>query len=205
MLDGIGSKFVPARPGEWRDVPSPAPAKLHPSESASSKSVGAGDVGRFGDLGRLYEARGREWAEAVRIRQLDRRLSKIDERIGALLEELNQVKLYPPYPADEPRRAAAIRQFNGVAAEVARLAPERQLSKLPDNASTEVATAALERLQQTRLAVEQRRQELVVRFAADDPAEKEAERQSEDARTQLGDTPEQGLTRTTSDLLRQLS
>jgi hypothetical protein len=75
-------------------------------------------VGHLSELGQLFEARGRSWAEAIRIRELAQQLSKSG---GGRKGPSIQVKLYPPYPPDEPPQAATIRRFNGITAEVERI------------------------------------------------------------------------------------
>ncbi|MEO8449487.1 MAG: hypothetical protein ABI647_06845, partial [Gemmatimonadota bacterium] len=66
-----------------------------------------------------------------------------------------QVKIYPPYPVDEPRRAAVIRQFNGVAAQIereltGRLSPAAvSLPRLAPDAGAKEADQAAARLGET--------------------------------------------------------
>src|SRR5688572_16958314 len=100
IADGIGPRFTPAEAHGWRDsAPSTPVRRGWVSQTPGGPS--AGEIGRFGAFGSLYEARGREWAEAVQVRQLDRRLGKLSERVTALRDVLEQVKFYPPYPVNE--------------------------------------------------------------------------------------------------------
>ncbi len=124
---------------------------------------GAGAVGRFGDLGRLFESRGHQWAEAVKLRQQDGKLSQLARQIDSVTTNLVPVKLYPPYPPDESRRAQAIRDFNGVAAEVAKVVgPEigAGLAPLPNQATTGEAERAITGLSQAGQAVAAARQDI---------------------------------------------
>ncbi len=141
ITDGVGSSIAPA--GTFGRPTLAAPPRPIAGRGAGSFSD-AGAVGRFGDLGRLWEGRGRAWAEAVRIHQLDRRLGRFAERVTETQQRLEQVKLYPPYPINESRRAEAIRQFNGLAAEALRLIDaDASPGALPERASTAEAEAAL--------------------------------------------------------------
>jgi hypothetical protein len=155
----------------------------------------------------LYLDSSQRWAAAVRTRQADQQLGQLSTRLLDTHYELTQVKLYPPYPVDEPRRAAAIRQFNGVAAEVARLVPQEKLNPLPNHASTAEATTALDALVRARAAVDAKRTELVqqARGPAGLPSDSEAEQQAQDLRAGFQNTEDSGIARAASPLLRQLS
>jgi hypothetical protein len=120
-----------------------------------------------------------------------------------LHQELDQVKLYPPYPIDEPRRAAAIRQFNGVAAEVARLVPAEQLRALTEHASVAEASTALDGLEQARDAIARRRITLELRITDAGSNPDEAAARSQALRAELQQTGA-GIVRPSSDLLRQV-
>jgi hypothetical protein len=154
----------------------------------------------------LYQGSSQRWADAVKTRQTDQQLSQLSTKILDTHYELTQVKLYPPYPVDEPRRAAAIRQFNGVAAEVARLVPQQKLSPLPNHASTAQATNALDALERARTAVDAKRTELVRQALGTErlPSDHEAEQQAQDVRAGLEHAEDSGIARAQSTLLRQL-
>jgi hypothetical protein len=142
-------------------TPGPSPRRGEPA--ARERAPGAGDRGRFGRLGRLFERRGREWAEAVRMHQDIRRLDRLTNRLDAVAADLEPVKQYPPYPIDEPRRAEAIRRFNGVAAHVAVLLGRERAGEVPvlsEASTTEEVQAALDGLARAREAVDRRRDEL---------------------------------------------
>jgi hypothetical protein len=140
----------------------------------------------------------------VQARQLDRRLAKLERKMADLHQELDQVKLYPPYPADEPRRAAAIRQFNGVAAEVARLVPEEQLRQLGEHATIAEADQALDGLQHARGTIAQKRISLELEIAQRGTGADEAAQWSLSVRIELEQT-DIGIVGDASDLLRHLS
>jgi hypothetical protein len=164
-------------------------------------------VGRFGALGRLFESRGREWADALQLRQRDRKLGRFTEKLQTLRDRLEQVKLYPPYPLDESKRAAAIRQFNGVAEEAARLVARGtdgiDLGSLAPDAPTADVERAIDALAQLQAAIAERRSSEQPATGGDS-GEHAAARLSDSARGQLVDSAK-GLSRQASQLLRELA
>jgi hypothetical protein len=208
IADGIGSGYSPAPLATRRDLTPSAPARLDLGGVGTGTSgLGDGAYAPAGELGRLYQSSSHRWADAVKTRQTDQQLGQLSAKILDTHYELTQVKLYPPYPVDEPRRAAAIRQFNGVAAEVARLVPQQKLSPLPEQASTAQASNALDALERARTAVDAKRTELVRQALGTErqPSDHEAEQQAQDVRAELEHTEESGIARAQSTLLRQLS
>jgi hypothetical protein len=167
--------------------------------------VAAGDVGRFGDLGRLWESRGRAWAEAVRIHQLDRRLGRFAEQVSETQHQLEQVKLYPPYPIDEPRRARAIRQFNGLVAEARRLIhADVSPAELGDRATTGEAEAAVVALGRVGGRVAGERASLADKLSAEAEAP-EAGLVSGEVGHRFETWSDGRLTRASGDVLRQIA
>jgi len=161
ITDGLGIATPQTPPRERLGVALAGNTPRGRSGGDPGPASGAGAVGRFGDLGRLFESRGHQWAEAVKLRQQDGKLSKLARQIDSAATNLGPVKLYPPYPPDEPRRAQAIRQFNGVAAEVAKaVGPDigAGLAPLSDQATTGEAERALDGLSQAGQAVAAARQ-----------------------------------------------
>ncbi|MGE3618244.1 MAG: hypothetical protein AB7L66_20405 [Gemmatimonadales bacterium] len=177
------------------------------SRGQPARTSGAGEIGNQ-VLGRLYAARETALAEAGRIRQLDRKLSQVSKQLGENRTKLEQFKLYPPYPPDEPRRAEAIREFNGIAAEVKRLVAEGAvpqnlgLSPLAERASTADAETAVAALGTAQTSVEQQRASLAASVATG--GEPAVATESAAAAQELGQSGP-GLSRAVSDLLRQLS
>lgn len=157
QVDGIGGGLAVAVGGTRAfALPSPPPRV----QGREPTSLG-GPAERPTSFGRLFESSGRLSGEAVGVRQLYRKLGRVAERIAAARTELEQMKLYPPYPVDEPRRAEAIRQFNGLAAEAARLVDrEVSVSRLGPNASTAEAEAGVAALGALGARVESARQSL---------------------------------------------
>jgi hypothetical protein len=189
------------------DRPASLPAPERVGRGQAKRSAGAGEVGRYGDLGRLWDRRGASWAEAVRVRQLDRKLSRTADRVNETRSDLQQVKLYPPYPIDEPRRAAAIRQFNGIAEEVRRLDAHREavpvLRTLGETASTAEAEAAIAALGQFGVAIAGRRAALATLTPSQGELELSESASLEVARS-LGDD-DLALSRRSDELLRQIA
>jgi len=151
ISDGFGTSFAPTGViGRRQATVSSPPSRADRGQPA--QGAGASGASRHGELGRLYEERGHVWAEAVRVRQLDRKLGRLADTAGEVKVRLEQVKLYPPYPANESRRAETIREFNGLAAEVRKMitggeTPELTLAPLSPTASTaeaEQGVAALD-------------------------------------------------------------
>lgn len=208
IIDGIGPSFAPAYVAR-QSAPLPSPtANGRTGRGQPAQAAGAGETERFGDLGRLYEARGHGWAEAVRVRQLDGKLGKLADRAGDVKVELEQVKLYPPFPIDEPRRAAAIREFNGLAEEIKKMetngeAPGVKLTTLAPNASTAAAESAANALLQVQHRLESRRAALAERVASGSGGDAEAS--SRNVGTALGGGGGTGITGVATDLLRQIA
>jgi hypothetical protein len=127
-----------------------------------------GEVGQIGGLGRLLASRGASLAGARQVRHLEEELGRFADRVASSKSELEQVKLYPPYPIDEPRRAQAIREFNGIAAEVERMGPPAggRSIQLGPTASTGEAEQAIEVLTAVAAKIEGRRAELAASVAA---------------------------------------
>jgi hypothetical protein len=117
------------------------------------------------------------------------------------------VKLYPPYPLDEPKGAAAIRQFNGVADEAARLVARGtdgiDLRSLEPAAPTADVERAIESLVQLQAAIAEQRSARKPAQGSDG-GEHVAALLSDSARGQLVDSG-QGLSRQASPLLRELA
>ena len=208
ITDGIGPSFGPAVLA-GRQAASVSPLSAGPTgRRQPAPSVGEDGIGRFGDLGRLYEARKHVWTEAVRVRNLDQKLSRVADRAGEVRVKLEQVKLYPPYPVDEPRRAEAIREFNGIAEEVKRRAttgeaPKIGLTALKPHASTAEAEHAAESLGQVREQFQAERATLARNAASGAGAE--AESGSHGVGVALGEAHGAGLSVRASDLLRQIA
>ena len=205
IADGIGSGYTPA-PAASRREPIPSAPARHAGGSGEAGVIGDGSYAPTGELGRLYQASSERWANAVKVRQTHQQLGQLSTQILDTHYQLTQVKLYPPYPADEPRRAAVIRQFNGVAAEVARLVPQHRLAPLGPQASTAEATTALGSLERARTAVDAKRTELAQQSigAAFASADNEAEKQAQDVRAGFQIVDESGIARAASTTLRQL-
>lgn len=208
IIDGIGPNFAPTYVGrQGAALPSPS-SSSRAGRGKPAQAAGAGEPGRFGELGRLYEARGHGWAEAVRVRQLDGKLGKLADRAGDVKVKLEQVKLYPPFPIDEPRRAAAIREFNGLAEEIKKMetvasGPGLNLATLAPNASTAAAEQAVSALGQAKQGLEARRAALAEQAASGTGGEALAN--SREVGAALGGTEAGGISRSVSDLLRQLA
>jgi hypothetical protein len=141
----------------------------------------------------LWEARGRAWAEAIQAYQRDRRLARFAEGAADTERQLRQLKLYPPYPLDEPRRAAAIRQFNGLAAEARRLiGTAADAAELDEQASTKAAEAAAATLRQLAERIAEERSRVAAAASADDHVEA-TERLSHQVGADLGTHPQRRL------------
>jgi hypothetical protein len=163
ITDGLGIATPQTAPRERLGIALTGATPRGRSGGHPGVASGAGAVGRFGDLGRLFESRGHRWAEAVKLRQQDGKLSQLARQIDSAATNLVPIKLYPPYPPDESRRAQAIRQFNGVAAEVAKaVGPEigAGLVPLSDRATTGEAERALDGLSRAGQAVAAARQRI---------------------------------------------
>lgn len=135
VTDQMRTAFTPTVPGRWEGV-SPSPAGNGrrggdaPAADVATVEIGAGQL------------RSGSWTDAARVRHLDQKLGRVARDAETLRFNLEQVKLYPPYPINESRRAETIRQFNGLATEVARL-EGLTLQALAPNASTERAEQAV--------------------------------------------------------------
>lgn len=204
ITDGHGINVaLPGVTGKSAVVPPSSPERSA-GRGTVARSDDAGAVGRFGDLGRLWETRGEEWAAAVRIHQRDRQLGRLADRASETAQRLEQVKLYPPYPVNESRRTQAIREFNGLAAEARRLvaagAAPAELGTQATTAEAEVAVAALRQLGGRVAGV---RAEVSARFSveAEVPA---AESTSAEVGEALEGGEDRRLSRGSTDLLRQL-
>lgn len=103
-----------------------------------------------------YAEREQHFRQADAVRRTDRAA----DRLSRAEDTLQQVKLYPPYPADEPLRAKAIRQFNGLTAEAQRLLGDPPRPTLPHEATAEQIDAASEALTTTQASVAHRREAL---------------------------------------------
>lgn len=206
ITDGFGPGFVTAASAARRALPSPPVPTGRTDRQAWAQPAGRGESNR-GDLVRLYEARGRAWTEAAKARQLDQALGRLSEHAGEVKVRLEQVKLYPPYPIDEFRRAETIREFNGLAAEVRRMnvvidGGGVSLRSLAPNASTDEAERAVGALTQAGAGIEARRAGLAAAVAA--PGAGGAESRSLDIGSRLGDGTVGGISRQAGDLLRQV-
>ncbi len=141
VTDQMRTTFTPTTPGRWEGV-SPSPGRSRgrdadvPAADAATVEVGAG------------HARSGSWTDAARVRHLDQKLGRVARDAESLRFNLEQVKLYPPYPVNESRRAETIRQFNGLAMEVARLemTSGASLQALAPDASTAQAEQAVQGL-----------------------------------------------------------
>lgn len=202
ISDGVGLRT--SGPGFGGRVGSPA-APTGSGQRQSSPVPGAVEPARFGNLPKLFQAQAAGFAKAVRVRQNDRSLSRAAERAAEARVSLQLFKLYPPYPVDEPRRAQAIREFNGVAAEVKRLGvvrpDESGLGQLADSASTADVEGALGGLARASGAIETSRATL----AKNGPSVDES-RQAESDSVGVGLTLGEGLAiaRRPDALLRQI-
>lgn len=206
ITDGLGPGLVPAASAARRAFPSPPVPTGRADRQAPAQLAGRGESNR-GDLVRLYEARGRAWTDAAKTRQLDRTLGQLSEHAGEVKVRLEQVKLYPPYPIDESRRAETIREFNGLAAEVRRMnvvidGGGVSLTSLAPNASTDEAERAVSGLTQAGTGIEAQRAGLAAAAAA--PGAGGAESWSLDIGSRLGDGTGGGISRQAGDLLRQI-
>ncbi len=167
----------------------------------------AGDPGRSEGVVRWYEARGQRFDEAVKIRQVDRTLGRLVDEVDEVKVRLEQVKLYPPYPIDESRRAQAIRDFNGLTAEVKRMhviidTAGASLTSLAPNASTDDAEQAVGALTQVGIGIRASRLSLAAQSAPPEAAT--AKQQSLEVAAQLRDRDVGGVSRPTGDVLRQI-
>ncbi|MGE0552361.1 MAG: hypothetical protein AB7R55_02915 [Gemmatimonadales bacterium] len=120
------------------------------------------------------------------------------------------MKLYPPYPLDEPRRAEAIRLFNGVAREVAKLVGHEVptgLVPLGPEATTEEAELAVTDLGRVGEALAGRRAELARQYASGTGGDAEllAQAASGSIGRQLAAAGPTGLAREAGPVLSQLS
>ena len=201
ISDGLGLR--PPGSGFGRQV-GPA-VSTRSGQRLPGPATGAVEPARFGRLPKLFQAQAVGAAEAVQVRQTDRKLSRAADRVAEALVSLQQFKLYPPYPIDEPRRAQAIRQFNGVAAEVKRLGVVRPdepgLGQLADSSSPTDADTALRALGRVAGAIAASRAAL----ASNGPSADES-RLAEAASVGVGLSLGEGLTiaRRPDALLRQI-
>lgn len=208
IVDGIGLSITPAQPaGRWA-VPLPSPSEDRTDRSQPAVVAGHDGVGRFGELGRLYAARGQVLTEAVHVRQAIRKLSRVADRAGDVGQALERVKFYPPYPTDEPVRAKAFREFNGIAQEVKRMVGNGEAPTVELNALRPGATfAELDQAAQSAVEVQGRfdaqRASLAQHAASGSGVEAEA--QSKHVGTELGGVDSAGLSRRAADLLRQIA
>jgi len=208
ITDGIGPILAPTQTvGRWAS-PFPSPSAGRTDRSEPAVPAGGDDPGHLGDLRRLYEARGQSATEAVHVRQIDRKLSRVADRAGEARGRLDQVKFYPPYPADEPVRAKAIREFNGIAQEVRRMvgngeAPAVELHALrPGATSVEIEQAASSMGEvQHRFEAERAR---LAQGASSGPGT-DVEASSQGVGSALGEADGAGLSRRAADLLRQIA
>src|SRR5262249_28887413 len=113
---------------------------------------------------------------------------------------LEQVKLYPPYPADEPRRAAVIREFNGIAAEVRKLIGS-EVQSLAPTASTNEAEQAVARLRDVSNQARNEQGKVTASVETSQDAGPAAE--SAQLGTALAGQPD-GLSRTITNALREI-
>lgn len=200
ITDGFGPRVVPAGLAPRRGSTFPAPVDRADRTERSVPS-------RTGDLAPSYEAHGRVWAEAAKTRQLDQTLGRLSDRTGELKVRLERVKLYPPYPLDETPRAAAIREFNGLAEEVRRMnvvmsADGVSVTSLAPNASTAEAERVVSALTQAGAGLDARRAGLAAAAAA--PGARGAESRSVEIGSRLGDGTLGGISRHAGDILRQV-
>ena len=208
IADGIGTSISPAQPaGRWAvALPPPSEGRTDPSQPAVVASRPG--VAAAGELGRLYGARSQVLTEAVQVRQTVRKLDRVAGRAQAVQEKLDRVKLYPPYPTDEPERAKAIREFNGVAQEVKRMigsgeGPVVELNGLRPGAAPAELDRAAQSAREVTFRFEAQRAALAQQVASGSGAE--AEVQSKGLGTALGETAGAGLSRRAADLLRQIA
>ena len=202
IADGIGSGFTSAGVVGRREPAAPSPPAGRGSRSQPVNPVPDSGVGYSG-LGRLFAAREHVWAEAGRVRQQDRKLSQVAKQISDNKTKLEQVKLYPPYPPNESRRAEAIREFNGIAAEVRRLVAEGvvegvSLPSLESGSSTAEAEAAVAALGAAQTRVQTHRVNLAAQVAT--PGDRAAESESARLGLALGENDQGGLSRSAGEL-----
>ena len=142
VTDQVRTTFASTTPGRWEGI---APSPVKTGRQGGDRSAAEAATAQLG----VSHARSGSWTEAARVRHLDQKLGRVEGDAETLRFNLEQVKLYPPYPVNESRRAEAIRQFNGVASEVARLEALQSsgvLQPLAPNASTEQAEQAVAEL-----------------------------------------------------------
>ncbi len=206
ITDGIGITLAPTSVIGRRQAAVPSPSS--PADRGQpERSAGAGGTSRRGELGRLYEERGHIWAEAVRVRQLDRKLGRLADQAGEVKVRLEQVKLYPPYPANESRRAETIREFNGLTAEVRKMiaggeTPEVGLAPLSAAASTAEAEQGVSRLDDVAHRFDAQRSALAAAVGTTDGTG--AEVRSAEVGQALGSVEQSGISRQVTDLLLEL-
>jgi hypothetical protein len=130
-------------------------------------------------------------------------LGRLAEQVSEVRTRLDWVKLYPPYPPDEPRRAAAIRQFNGIVAEVRRMVD--QAEPLSPTASTEQAERAVAVLSRCETLLRDRRERVQAAIAAGSgPSDGEIEAQIAAVRRGLAPIGQVGMAAGSTGLLREL-
>lgn len=148
-------------------------------------------------------ARSGSWTDAARVRHLDQKLGRVARDAESLRFNLEQIKLYPPYPVNESRRAETIRQFNGLATEVARLEgliSGASLQSLSADASTAQAEQAVADLGALVGALDASRVGLAASFAS--PADAAAASISRAAGAELAEL-DTGLTASDAGFLRR--
>lgn len=208
IADGVGTSISPAQPaGRWAVALPPSP-EGRTDRNEPAVVAGRSGVEPVGDLGRLYGARSQGLTEAVHVRQTVRKLDRVAGRAQAVQEKLDRVKLYPPYPTDEPERAKAIREFNGVAQEVKRMigtgeGPVVELKGLRPGATPVELDRAAQSAREVTFRFGAQRTALAQRVSSG--AGVEAEVQSRGLGLALGETAAAGLSRRAADLLRQIA
>jgi hypothetical protein len=170
-----------------------------------------------------FAAKLEQQARAGLIRRFDRRLATFDRDLGQLQDQLERVKLYPPYPPGEPRRAALIRRFNGMQRDIARLVPKGLetgdqtpgepggegygVAPLSDAAPAGEVEARLQEVTDVRTQVAGQRKRLVQEVAGSGPmfAAEEAERMSKAVGLSLARAKIKGLTGDEAEILRRFN
>lgn len=88
-----------------------------PDAPSTASTVSAGDRT---DLTDAVSPRAEAlFAAATSVRTADAAMSDAEGLLQQLRDQLQMVKLYPPYPANEPRRAALVRQLLGIQKQLA--------------------------------------------------------------------------------------
>jgi hypothetical protein len=205
--EGISPTRAPAEIPARREVAQTGlPHRVEADEDRpDSQTVGA--EAQHPAFRQLHEQRGRAIAEAVLVRQADQQLGAVAEKVTRATEHVRQVKIYPPYPVDEPRRAAVIRQFNGVAAEIER-ALTGQLSpgvaQLQLDAGVKETDQALASLDQAARHITASRSELAGGTISPGIGDGEAEATSIDIKTGFALQEKVSITGGDADVLRNI-